>query len=312
MDELTLDQTLYNKIAEWMKPVYAETTQRQRLYFLRKLSKQYKVLNKQTLIQMFRGFKYQHHKATLIMINDYCRENNIDFYIVVPKLKRKKEEKFPEILSIAEIERMIESVPYPYNLAIRCIFNFGAGLRVSEIIKLSWGHIRWIDWLKDQDNYGIATIKAGKGSKDRVINIPKRLMKDLYEYAKIKKVLDEFRVPQGGMIFNFGSDKERKNNNHLLEKLEKNDPLAKAEYILTRYNWFRYNILQKYCEKALGKRLKIHSLRHSKSTYLYEYEKVPIERIQQLLGHSSINTTMLYTKIKPLSTFELLKQTREI
>jgi integrase len=312
MDELTLNQDLYYNVAEWMKPRYSVTTQRQRLYFLRKLSKQYNVLNKQTLIEMFKGFKYQHQKASIIMLNEYCMENNIDFNLHIPKLKRKREEKFPELLSIAEIERMIESTPYPYSLAIRCIFNFGAGLRISEIIKFSWNHIRWIDWLKEQDNYGVATIKAGKGSKDRTINIPKKLMHDLYEYAKQKQVLDEFRVPKGGMIFDFSSNRENEKEKEIKEGLMKQEETAKADYVLTRYNWFRYNILQKYCEKALGKKIKIHSLRHSRSTYLYEYEHVPIERIQQLLGHSSINTTMLYTKIKPLSTFELLKNTKEI
>jgi len=312
MDELTLDRELYNNVAQWMKPIYSLTTQRQRLYFLRKISKKFKVLNKETLSKMFLEFKYQHEKAVIVMLNDYCLQNNIDFQIVIPKLKRKKKEKFPELLSIAEIERMIESAPYPYNLAIRCIFNFGAGLRISEIIKFSWNHIRWIDWLKNQNNYGVALIKAGKGSKDRAVNIPKRLMQDLYHYAIECKVLDEFRVPKGGMIFNFGINLTKKRHSPLIEGMMKNDEKAKADYVLTRYNWFRYNILQKYCEKALSKRIKIHSLRHSRSTYLYEYEKVPIERIQQLLGHSSINTTMLYTRIKPLSTFELLKETREI
>lgn len=312
MDELPLNQDLYYKIAEWMKPRYSLTTQRQRLYFLKRLSKEYRVLNKTTLVQMVKGFKYQHQKATIVMINEFCSENNIDFNLHVSKLKRKKEEKFPELLSIAEIERMIESTPYPYSLAIRCIFNFGAGLRISEIIKFSWGHIRWIDWLKNQENYGVATIRAGKGSKDRTINIPKKLMKDLYEYAKQRNVLDEFRVPQGGMIFDFCSGRDNEKEQKIKEGLINKDEKAKAEYVLTRYNWFRYNILQKYCEKALGKRIKIHSLRHSKSTYLYEYEHVPIERIQQLLGHSSINTTMLYTKIRPLSTFELLKDTKEV
>jgi integrase len=137
-------------------------------------------------------------------------------------------------------------------------------------------------------------------------------MQDLYEYAKQRNVLDEFRVPHGSMVFDFCSGRQSEEEQKIKEGLAKKDEKAKADYVLTRYNWFRYNILQRYCEKALGKRIKIHSLRHSKSTYLYEYEHVPIERIQQLLGHSSINTTMLYTKIRPLSTFELLKDTKEI
>jgi len=56
-------------------------------------------------------------------------------------------------------------------------------LRVSEVIKLSWNHIRWIDWLRKKDGMGVAEIKSGKGMKDRVVNIPKKLMQDLYDYA---------------------------------------------------------------------------------------------------------------------------------
>jgi len=65
-------------------------------------------------------------------------------------------------------------------------------------------------------------------------------------------------------------------------------------------------------EKALGKSIKIHSLRHSKATYLYEVDKVPIERIQLLLGHSNLATTMIYTKVNPISTFDMIKDTKEI
>ena len=57
---------------------------------------------------------------------------------------------------------------------------------------------------------------------------------------------------------------------------------------------------------------KIHSLRHSKATCLYEVEKVPVEKIQILLGHGSINTTMLYTKINSRSVFEMIKDTKKI
>lgn len=261
---------------------------------------------------MFKKFRYQYQRAALSMINDYCADANIDFFIRLPRLKVKKREKFPDLLSYAEIARMIEATPKPYNLAIRCIFNFGAGLRISEIIKFSWSHIRWIDWLANKDNYGVSIIRASKGSKDRVVNIPKNLMRDLYEYAREENLLDEFGVPQGNMIFNFSSDKNKKRDEELWAELVRGSDKAKASYILTRYNWFRYNILQKYCEKALGKKIKIHSLRHSRSTYLYEYEKLPIEKIQLLLGHSSINTTMLYTKINPVSVFDLLKETKEL
>ena len=259
-----------------------------------------------------KGVKYQHERACLVMLNKYCYDNKIDFNLNIPSIK-KQANKLPEILSPAEVKLMIDSAPKPYDLCIRCIFNMGAGLRISEIIKFSWNHIRWVDWLSNQDNYGVALIKSGKGSKDRVVNIPKKLMQDLYVYAKECEVLNEFRIPTGGMIFDFGSKDESDKKQRESEKLKTVDlELWKHSYVRIRYNWFRYHILQQKCEKALNKHIKIHSLRHSRATYLYEVENVPVEKIQILLGHSSLNTTMLYTKINPRSVFEMIKDTKEI
>lgn len=309
MDELALTNELGYNIVNWMRNKYALTTQKQRRYFLKRLFKQYKTLNQNNIKTIMRGIKHQHQRACLVMINDYCDENNIPFNIKIPSIK-KQDAKLPTILSSSEIDLLIRSTPKPYDLALRCIFNFGAGLRISEIIKMKWDDIRWIDWLRNQESYGVVLIKSGKGSKDRVVNIPKNLMKDLYDYAKQQDVLNEFRIPAGSFLFTFGSFTEKKTAS--LQGLTPKDERLQLEYIQTKYNWFRYNILQKHCEKAINKKIKIHSLRHSRATYLHEYEKVPIEDLQVLLGHKSLNTTMIYVKVNPLSVFEKLKETKEI
>lgn len=305
MEELNLNQELLDNIVAWMQPKFALGTINSRTNFLKRMFKKHTIYNRDVLRKLMKGMKYQHQRACLVMINKYCYDNEIPFSLVVPSIK-KQANKLPEILSPAEVKLMIAAAPKPYDLCIRCIFNMGAGLRISEIIKFSWDHIRWIDWLSNQDKYGVAVIKSGKGSKDRVVNIPKNLMKDLYEYAKECGVLNEFKIPCGAMLFSFGDgDYDPK-----LRAYDIN--LWKHEYVKSKYNWFRYHILEAKCEKALNKRIKIHSLRHSKATYLYEVEKVPVEKIQILLGHSSINTTMLYTKINPINVFEMIKDTNEI
>ena len=313
MDQLELSKELYIDLAAWMKNRYALTTQRQRLYFLKAIFKKYKILNQETLRSIMRSVKYQHQRAALIMLNNYCYDNETPFNIRIPSVK-KQANKLPDILSASEIRTMIEAAPKPYDLALRCIFNIGAGLRVSEIIKMSWGHIRWIDWLKNKDNYGIVAIKSGKGSKDRIVNIPRNLMNDLYEYAKEKGVLNEFGIPAGAMIFPFYSDRpeETKHEAKRKELILQKDERGKVDYVQSRYNWFRYNIIHKICEKALNKRIKVHQLRHSRATYLHEVEKVPIEKIQVLLGHNSLNTTMIYTRINPVGIFEDIKNTKEL
>jgi len=304
MDELPLTDDLLSKIDDWMVSRYSINTVEKYSNVLRSISRRYKFLSKDTLRRMIRKFKHQNQRAVLCVINNFCFENKIDFNIIVPKIKAQPK-KLPNILSPAEVKLMIDVAPKPYDLCIRCIFNMGAGLRVSEIIKFSWDDIRWVDWLSKKDSYGVAIIKSGKGSKDRVVNIPKKLMEDLYEYAQEQEITNEFKIPIGGMLFNFGD------SNYDPKLMAYDIEMWKHKYVKSRYNWFRYHILQK-CEKALNKRIKIHSLRHSKATYLYEVENIPVEKIQILLGHSSLNTTMLYTKINPKSVFEMIKDTNEV
>jgi len=262
MKELILDKALYDNVVLWMQPKYALGTIYNRKVFLQKIFKEYKALNHESIKRMMSKFKFQHQRACLTMLNSYCFDNDIDFYIKIPSIK-KKSTPIPNILSESEIKLMIKVAPKPYDLAIRCLFNMGAGLRISEIIKFSWDNIGWVDWLTNQDNYGIAIIKSGKGSKDRMQNIPKKLMKDLYTYAIEQGKINEFRIPTGGMVFPFGSDIEtdkqiRKRNKTFAYDVE----LGKHEYLKSKYDWFRYNILQQKCEKALNKKIKVHSLRH--------------------------------------------------
>jgi integrase len=306
MDSFELTDLQCSELIDWLRVSgKSYNTIRQYRHTLKRLQLDNKFLNNDNLRKIIKKFSHQNQRAVLHMINNYCYDKAIDFRLIIPKIKVKPR-KNPEIYSNEEIKLMVLASPKPYDLVLRCIFNMGAGLRVSEIIKLSWSHIRWIDWLPNKENYGIANIKSGKGSKDRVVNIPSNLMKDLYKFAKESNVLNEFRVPCGGMIFNF-------NHNDFRPELIKQDiGMWKEEYLRSCYDWFRYNIIKKCCEKALGKKIKVHNLRHSRATYLYEIEKVPIERIQLLLGHSNLATTMIYTKVNPISTFELLKKTSEI
>ena len=305
MDELELSRDFFYKMIDYMKAkAYSTNTIKSYSINLKKISKQYKILNDDTIRKILKTIKHQNQRAVLVLINDYCYFNKIDFRVVLPKMKAKPRG-VPKTLTIDEIKLMIKSAPRPYDLMIRCIFNAGAGLRISEGIKLGWSKIRWVDWLKNKD-YGIALIKDSKGGKDRVVNIPKKLVQDLYYYAKEKNVLNEFGIPTGNMIFKCGTE------NFKPDLMHNNLEAWKDEYLVTSYNWFRYNILEKYCEKALGKKINIHSLRHSRATYLYEVEKVPIEKIQQLLGHADIKTTLIYTQVDPKSTFELIKNTGEV
>ena len=60
-----------------------------------------------------------------------------------------------------------------------------------------------------------------------------------------------------------------------------------------------------YTEKILGKRLNIHTLRHSGLTWLHIKKKWDIRKVQQFAGHSKIETTLIYSHVTPQDLVEL-------
>lgn len=305
MENLELNRDLYFKILDYAKSKgYSPHTIKSYFNYLKRIIKQNPILNEDVMRKLLKDIKHQNQRAIFVLINDYCYDSKIPFSIRIPRLKSKSRS-LPKILSLEEVKIMVASAPKPYDLMIRCIFNIGAGLRISEAIKLSWNHIGWIDW-KEKGGYGIAIIKDAKGGRDRTTMIPNRLMSDLYKYGEELGILNEFGVPTGGMIFPFNLE------NFEPDLLSTNRKKWKEKAVRHAYDWFRYNILKKYCEKALGHTINIHQLRHRRATYLYEVEKIPIERIQKLLGHSDIRNTLIYTEVSLKDTFDKMKDTNEV
>ncbi len=58
------------------------------------------------------------------------------------------------------------------------------------------------------------------------------------------------------------------------------------------------------CKKVLGKELSFHKLRHGFGNYMANAKNVPLPMVQQMLGHSRLNTTGIYTKSNPTKTIQ--------
>ncbi len=306
MENLEINRQLATEIIEYIHDKgYAHNTIVVYRIGLKRLFKGHDILDKNLVMNYLKKYKEPNERAIIGVINQYCNQNNIDFNVIIPRVKQKPR-KIPEILNIEEIKVMVQSAPKPYDLMLRCLFGIGAGLRISEALKFSWNNIRWIEWLNNKE-YGVAVLKETKRDTERVVNIPNEIMEDLFQLGKERKILNEFGVPQGGLIFPIDDPMNYK------KELRTNDiEKWKIEYLKHAYNWFRHNIITMCCEKALNKRLHVHMLRHSRATYLLEVEHIPIERIQQLLGHKDLKTTMIYTHVDPKSTFKMMKNTKVI
>jgi len=141
---------------------------------------------------------------------------------------------------------------------------YACGMRVSELTNLK------INNLDFDEKTG--HIRQAKGKKDRIFNIPNSLFKQLFKQAK----------------------KQKENNKEYLFT----GPKGK----LSSRNIQK--IVSKAAKRAgIKKNVHCHTLRHSFATHLLE-NSVDIRKIQELLGHSDLSTTQIYTHI---STEELKK-----
>lgn len=139
------------------------------------------------------------------------------------------------------------------------LLGYGAGLRRSEIINLRWEDILFAEHK--------IHIKQSKGKKDRMVMLPYSIVSYLEDYRRLHGV--------EGWVFE-GQYKGESLSAGTVQQVMRN-AVVKA---------------------GLEKRASVHTLRHSFATHLLE-SGTDIRYIQQLLGHSSIKTTMVYTHISP-------------
>jgi integrase/recombinase XerD len=172
----------------------------------------------------------------------------------------KSEKKIPEVLSKEEVLRLFDSAQTKKSrLIIEMLYS--SGLRVSELVNLKPNDLDF--------NENIGWVRGGKGKKDRMIILSKRLSKNLKKF--IEKTKD----------WNYIFSKDKPLTTRNIQK-----------------------IVQKVSFRAgIKKSTHPHTLRHSYATHLLE-NGTDIRKIQILLGHSSLSTTERYTHV---SSSELKK-----
>jgi site-specific recombinase XerD len=171
--------------------------------------------------------------------------------------------KLPVVLSGEEVVRFLEAIP---SLKSRAALTtvYAAGLRVSEVVRLK---------INDIDSRRmVIRVEQGKGGKDRYVMLSPQLLEILRTYWRLTR-------PKHWLFP--GRDQER--------------PLEPT-------------VLHAACRSArtaagLGKRVTVHTLRHTFATHLLE-NGADVRIIQVLLGHASLASTARYTQVatKTIST----------
>lgn len=216
-------------------------------------------------------------------------------------VRARRKRYIPVVLSAAEVDAVVAKAAYPYGLVIGLLY--GCGLRLFECLNLRVQCFNYDD--------GVLTVHDGKGKKDRTVPLPQVLVPDLRAHlARVENLYTrDLRDGYAG-VFLPGA----------LEKKYRNAP---REWI---WQWFfpaktltlvpetgehlRYHLHESHVQKAIhqaaslarvGKRVTAHTFRHTFASHLL-LANYDIRTIQEMLGHSDVRTTMIYTHTVPSRT----------
>lgn len=165
----------------------------------------------------------------------------------------KQSQRLPEILSRSEVARLLESPPNPkHRLLLATVY--AAGLRVSEVVGLKVENV-------DRGRMTLR-IEQGKGRKDRVVPLSRRLVAQMELYWQT-------HPPRRWLFPNRSGSRPV--------------DVTVAQKVFTMAK----------LRTGIAKRGGIHSLRHAFATHLIE-AGADVPTVQRLLGHRSVTTTMRY------------------
>ena len=205
---------------------------------------------------------------------DWFNLDNKEYQIVIEKVSLKKGSYLPETISISDVNRLIDIYDHSNYMNSRNLtmidFMYSTACRVSELCDV---RVSDLDFEED-------FVKLfGKGSKQRIVPIGSELKINLSKYLKFR---DELNTQEPYLF------------------------LSKNMNQLDRSAIFR--IIKKSAtlsDNALS--VHPHTLRHSAATHMLE-AGCDLRTLQELLGHTSVSTTKIYTKLTKEFLVEIFKE----
>jgi integron integrase len=209
-------------------------------------------------------------------------------------VRAKRRPYIPVVLSRDEIDAVLSQLSYPCDLVVKLLY--GCGLRLFECLNLRVNSFNF--------DFGLLTVHDGKGKKDRTVPMPQTMVPELQQnLEQVKIVHEEDLASKYAGAFMFDAI-ERKYKNAAREFIwQYFFPAKKLSYVKKSGEYRRYHLhethVQKAIKQAVGKaritkRATAHTFRHSFASHLLQ-ANYDIRTIQELLGHSDVRTTMIYT-----------------
>jgi integron integrase len=220
-------------------------------------------------------------------------------------IRSTKAPRIPSVMSQAEVIRVLAGLSGVYLLMAELLY--GTGMRISECLRL---RVKDIDF--DQM---LIEIHRSKGDKSRLVPLPQRSVEPLQQLLESRRLVHEQDLARGEASVWLPYALHRKFPNAHLEfkwqflfasaKFSRDPRTGQRHRHHLHSDTFPDHLRRAVQQSGLNKHATSHTFRHSFATELLK-NHVDIRTIQELLGHSDLKTTMIYTHVLIRNDIELI------
>jgi integron integrase len=226
----------------------------------------------------------------------YKRVLNVDLPWLKSVVRAIRPKRLPVVLTREEVRRVLANLDGPIHLIASLLY--GSGLRVLEALRLR---------VKDVDlDRRLVLVRNGKGAKDRVTVLPDSLVVSMGRQLEVVRVRHEYARRNGFAGTELPNALQRKYPNaHLQLGWQYIFPASRPSKDPRTGAWRRHHVMLRSVQRrvqqavraaGIEKPASCHTFRHCFATHLLESGS-DIRTVQELMGHSSVKTTQIYTHV---------------